>query len=228
MLGLIVVLPMPSVYAANTQGLQWALKTGDRLDYVGTRYWNNSMGHGMISGKVYLLVDYLPSLPDILTSLRELDSVRTKTYWENGSVLPDGLAFFTYLPINMLLDLNIPFFLPIGNWSLVGSLPYVNATYTGYVIENESTWSRHYDLVRRTLAFNETVSFLKSDGALYHYRRTLNITERALNITDIQDQFYGSEISRIGGGIDSVTLAAVASISVELVAAAIIIRKRRR
>lgn len=140
-------------------------------------------------------------------------------YWKNGSAMnstepPSWVTVFA-----------------VGNWSLVTSMM---STYLGpstRIVDGESEWSMEIDQFGPEVGMitNITISFLKSDGALYKWNQTIHdfFADKDVFYCDIT-RVTGGPQSGPGLGLEIPTLIAVASIPIEIVVAAVLIKKYRR
>jgi len=216
MLGLLIALSAPSVYGANTQGLHWGLNEGDRLDYrfVVHSSYTTMVPFTSIDEGFYFIADDLPLIPDTVVTATNLYKT-FQAYWSNGSMISSSSG----LP-------NLVTVFVVGNWSLVNSLVFPAMPSLYRIVDSELLWGIEGNQPGPEVGQtnNMSMTFLKSDGALYKVHQT---------IYDwfADEDVFEYEITRVtekSGGYGFLTLIAVASIAVEIVIALVLIKKHRQ
>jgi hypothetical protein len=234
MFGLIAALPVPCVYAANAQGLQWGLKGGDRL-YYDTVYYTiypdepyTIPPRTTLHEVLYVEMYPLSPVPETVTQLEQIVLTRGyygsnySVYYRNGSI--------PGLPLSVSFAPSI-FGYPVGNWSFVASLAYPRSS-SGYTaIDNESMWGLEWDSTVTYVAKTAWI-YSKNDGALEQYIYELhNATtdELAIRIMTTRVGNNTDTTTLTGTGLGSIPVEiALASIPIEICIAVVLIGKYRR
>jgi hypothetical protein len=151
------------VLAATSQGLEWGVADGHRVDYTMT-----SDDDEIPNEDLYIEVDDMPSLaiPDPLTTWAAIpDGFDLSFYWANDTSM--GITTLIFIG---LLAVGSKFVVPIGNWTLLQSLlaPVLTGeTFIGDAYLWGLEWSED---VTSTEEFKVTATYLKSDGFLAEYK----------------------------------------------------------
>lgn len=121
---LVLAIVISPVAAANNQGLQWAVASGDRFDGTISSEFPEE---DSVQESIYVLIDANPpTIPDDITIMSQIPEVSGKMYWANGTQVPgDPMGLGSYA-------------VPTGNWSLLSSL-VEDAGYPGYEEINTAT-----------------------------------------------------------------------------------------
>ncbi len=207
-----VVLAMMTsqVGATNTQGFYRGLKSGDRLDYVFVVHGSSSYGIPSLNERVYIIVNGMPPLPDIVTMASEVMSFNTTAYWANGSAMAVG----------GVIGLSFLIFVAVGNWPLLSDLMFVGLPSEYEMVDDSSVWGIRGGSTMGTLQTNVSLLFSKSDGATFQYY----VLMRDL-ATDAEVLHTG--VNRLSVGVSTPVLLSAAIISAEIIVAVLIIRRYR-
>jgi hypothetical protein len=206
----------PVAYGANSQGLHYGVREGDRLDYAIVMRSRFPSVIVPTDDRLYVIVDSLGPIPDRVSIPEEFELAVLSFYWANGSEINSSSP---YLQMRIIV-------LPIGNWSLASSVlfgdpPPPNST----VIDNETLFGLRAALVNSFFGFsgNMSLAYLKSDGSLNRYWLTL------YSITNGSELMY-YDLSRLKEGtgqIAPLTLISIAAIPILVVAAVLLIWRYR-
>jgi hypothetical protein len=154
---------MSPVLAATSQGLEWGVANGHRVDYSMT-----STDDEIPSEDLYLLVSGMPALaiPDPLTTWNQIPvNFDLDLFWANDTSM--GIISLIFIG---LLAVGSRFILPTGNWTHLQSLlapELTGETFTGDAYLWGLEWSED---VTATEEFKITATYLKSDGVLAEYK----------------------------------------------------------
>ena len=195
---------------ANTQGLYWGLKVGDRLDYVFVAHSNITYSAASLNERVYIIVNGMPMLPDIVTMASEAMSYNTTAYWANGSLM----AFGGMTGPSLLM------FVAIGNWPLLKNLMFVDLPPEYEMVDDSSLWGIRGGISLGNAQANMSFLFSKSDGGTYRYY--VDVHDLATG-----DEILHNEFSRVTQGISTTVLVSVSIISGEIIVAALLIKRYR-
>lgn len=162
-IGMFLVSP---VAAATSQGLEWGISTGFHAEYTLTGTSGSGFGSD-INEDMYMNVTGMPSgaIPDPLTDWADIPTDFTiGFYWANDTSI--GLYGLIFL---YLLSVGSKYILPIGNWTLLGSL--LGPTLTGETITSgTSTWDVVFSQAQTpTEDVRVTAGYAKADGVLSKY-----------------------------------------------------------
>ena len=166
------------VLAATSQGLEWGVANGHRVDYSMT-----STDEDIPSEDLYLLVSGMPALaiPDPLTSWDQIPgNFDLDLFWANDTSV--GLIALIFIG---LLAVGSRFILPIGNWTHLQSLlapELTGETFTSDAYLWGLEWSED---VTSTEEFKITATYLKSDGVLAEYKLETLSTVNSSTIASI-------------------------------------------
>jgi len=209
---LLLALMTSQADGANTQGFRWGLKIGDRLDYVFVAHSNYSYGVASVNERLCIVVNGMPPLPDVVTSVLEVISYNPTAYWANGSLITYGGAM-----------MGIPFliFVAVGNWPLLADLMFVGLSSDYEIVDDPSLWGIRGGYSMGSTLANTSMLFSKSDGAMYQYY----VLVRDL-VTDTE--VFHNEVNRLVEGVSTPVLVSAAIISAEIVVAVLIIRRYHR
>jgi hypothetical protein len=211
----------PLAHGANTQGLYWGLKNGDRLEYKTVTQNSLPYPYPLLNERFYVLVDSLPPIPDMVTEGHPLSYPNLTLYWENGSDV--GLwGIGPSLVPSLAAHLPRVVF-PIGNWSVITGLYYSSGLTN--LFENESVWvERGGEVDPYTNCMeNVTATYLKSDGAIFQYLLTIRNTTT-------QEEVYHFEVIRFAeqtGLLVPLSVMVIGGTLILIVDIALLIKMRR-
>ena len=155
---MILAIPILPAQAANNQGLEWGVEIGDRFDYDVNLTYHNATYDLTIDQGMYVIIDYLPVIPDNVSTAAQISFLGFTTYYDNGTEMTS-----VWRDVLML----VPFYLlPIGNWTLITELYDANMP-PGEIYQDEA-------ILRTSVTIGDTYSIIedifKSDGSLAYLR----------------------------------------------------------
>jgi hypothetical protein len=208
MLGLMAIMPVPSVYAANPQGLEWGVKGGDRLYYDVICYsiWPSEPyvipPRATVHERLCVIIKPLTALNKTVTDLQEI--VLTNGYYVSNYSVYYMNGSMVGFPLDGSFSPPILAF-AVGNWPLVASLVYPASSSGFEAVDNATMWGLKWD-VNVTFAMKTYDIYLKSDGALYqHIYELHNLTTGEQVIKIVTNRVNNSETTTETTGTSTLT-----------------------
>ena len=188
---------IPSVLAANNQGLVWGVEENQEIQYtihigmsIETTFMTTTLDE---TEEVMYTIQSLPEIPEDVTSIGHIPYPTGALTYANGSSI--GSLPLT-LPVTMLI-------LPVGNWALIDEMfresaegSPMNVTW----INDLSYWGFQYSMETsypEEMSMNMVTKFSKADGVL-----------ALISVVTDMGEMGSTEISltRVGGPLDTTTL----------------------
>jgi len=159
------VLAAPAA-AATSQGLEYAVKEGDRFNFLLEMESETSS----VSERLYIVVAGVPTIPNAMTVWTELMQIGFDVFWANGTAIFWMILPFIFYPITEYVSHQIC--VPTGNYELLSEL--LLDTYTEKVTTTNGYyyWGAKYISMDAGYAVQVTLMYLKSDGFLASYTVT--------------------------------------------------------
>ena len=151
------------VQAANNQGLDWGVETGDRLEFSVSRFSKLDIlittATSVVDYEIYVDIDSCPDIDDNVDSLEDIDFVSTTfTYILNESSVYDIFEKAKILGIFLAVAL------PIGNWDAIVAAANNDIESTeGFELVNDAT---HFGFLYEEGEVTVEISYFKVDGSL--------------------------------------------------------------
>ncbi|MGY5875244.1 MAG: hypothetical protein RTU30_05820, partial [Candidatus Thorarchaeota archaeon] len=209
--------------AANNQGLEWGVEVDDRLEFSFDADWSITImsvsTSYSVDHNVYLEIDSLPSIPNDVDSLSDIDMVVSTMKFANGTEVSD---IFSEVPLSTGLPTAA---YPIGNWAAVAAAldnDLTTATVTPDVANNATHFGYSYSM----MGIDSAVYWYKADGSLAYMHMGMTIT----GMSDTQIHFVRTNPpDPVGGGLvlDTTTLLIIAGGVGVVIIIAIVFAKRR-
>ena len=211
---LLLALMISQADSANTQGLHWGLKRGDRLDFVYEMHTSFQDGVAAANEKIHIIVGDLPALPDVLRTFQQAVCMNATVFWANGSAISES---------GMMTGVRVQLMIAVGNWPLLTDLySSIRDLWQPWdtIIDEPSVWGIRSDHVVGTTLINESWTVSKSDGATIEYS--------SLMLDLISDtEILHVQLDRVVEGVSTTVLVSAAIISAEIIVAVLIIRRYR-
>lgn len=209
---LLLSMSLGSVEAANSQGFEWGVDVGDRIDYTLTYSQPSITTDPTGTINFYATIITLPTIPEPVTSYWEIvtGSAAAEFHYANGTQL-------FMVPWGMIA---------IGNWSLVTELYEAQAASTTTVSETAVDWIYVQQMPSGgDGALTTELRFSKTDGVMNFYELKLVDGTGAI-ISSSMVVRSGYSTGFLGGGIDPMLLIAVGAGGAIVVVAVIFMRKK--
>ena len=188
---------IPSVLAANNQGLVWGVEEGQEIQYnlhismiMETTFFTTTIDE---TEQIMYTIQSLPDIPTEVTAMGGFPFPTGTLTYANGSTIGS-------LPITLPLAMLI---IPVGNWTLIDELYKESAesSLTGVTwINDASYWGFQYSMETgypEEMSMSATIKFSKADGVLALVSTSADMGE--MGSTEMS-------LTRVGGPLDTTTL----------------------
>ena len=206
-----------SVEAANSQGFEWGVDVGDRIDYTISYYQPSVTTDPEGEYDAYATVVSLPAIPESVTTFSEINqgAPAVEYYYTNGTQI-------------FMVSWSI---VAIGNWSLATELFEAQMSAWGNVTETETDW-----IMKQILSYSgdnvltHDLRHSKTDGVMnYYYSAITNPEEEVISSLSIVRSGYNPSTSSgtTIGEIDPILLLSLGAVGAFIVIVAVIIIRKR-
>jgi hypothetical protein len=200
-----------SVDAANSQGYEWGIDVGDRIDYRITYSQPSITTDPTGAYDFYATVVSLPTIPEPVSSYFEITigSSSVEFFYTNGTQI-----------------FMVPWAaLAIGNWTLTTELFEATTSPTATLTETATDWIITQLPPSGSDTITQELRFSKTDGVLNYYDSTItSISDEIVSSVRIVRDGYSPSIF---GGLDPTLLLMIGAGAAIVVIVVVIIMKKK-
>ena len=200
-----------SVEAANSQGFEWGVDVGDRIDYSITYSQPSVTTDPSGSYSIYVTIIALATIPEPVTAFWDVTagSSAVEVYYAN-----DTQIFMMPWAI-----------VAIGNWSLLTELYEAQMASTSTVTETATDWITTQELPYSGGTMTTEIRFSKTDGAMNFYES--KVLDGAGAITSSVNIVRRGYSTGLIGAIDPMLLLAIGAGGAIIVIVAIVFMRKK-